>query len=329
MVKLRVFSISLILAALYLPSELVAQNDFTLVRAREGEGIYALLIRNNLSPGIYFDTFVELNGASLGRNHSLIGGKNYKIPVPANAGRYPIFGKEYEMVERKDDQLEGAVFYLVSGHGGSDQGASIKKGNSMVCEDEYAYDITLRLARRLIEHGALVYMITRDNNDGIRPGEFLKPDSDETCYPDNPIPAKQTQRLRQRASAVNLLYRKNRFKTYQRAVIIHLDSQSRSSNIDVYFYHHPNSRSGKELATILQQTLKEKYRINQPNRGYTGTVGTRNLYMLKKTTPVSVFIELGNIRNYRDQLRFLRENNRQALANWLCEGLIKDYNSGR
>ncbi len=304
-----------------------AQDGYTIVKARKGDGIYSLLARNNLTPAKYFDEFVELNAGSLGKNNTLIEGKNYKLPVVRNVGRYPIFGKEYELVERKDNQLAGAVFYLVSGHGGPDWGASVKIGNRTVCEDEYAYDITLRLARRLVEHGALVYMITRDNNDGIRNGQYLNPDKDETCYPDHKIPAKQTTRLRQRASAINHLYRRNRSRSYQRAIVIHLDSQSKSSNIDVYFYHHPNSNAGKKLSETLQQTLKRKYQIHQPSRGYTGTVGTRNLYMLRKTTPVTTFIELGNIRNYRDQVRFLEENNRQALANWLTEGLIMDYKS--
>jgi len=302
-----------------------AQDSYTVVKAQKGEGIYSLLARNNLAPAKYFDEFVELNAASLGKNNTLIEGKNYKIPVVSEIGRYPIFGKEYELVERKDNQLAGAVFYLVSGHGGPDWGANVKIGSRTVCEDEYAYDITLRLARRLIEHGALVYMITRDNDDGIRNEEYLKPDRDETCYPNHKIPAKQTARLRQRASTINQLYRKNRSRSYQRAIVIHLDSQSKSSNIDVYFYHHPNSKAGKQLSETLQQTLKKKYQIHQPSREYTGTVGTRNLYMLKKTTPVTTFIELGNIRNYRDQVRFLKENNRQALANWLTEGLIQDY----
>lgn len=304
---------------------LSAQDNFTEVKAKKGEGIYALLARNNLAPAKYFEEFIELNAESLGRNNSLIEGKNYKIPVVRNFGRYPIFGKEYELVEKIDNQLAGTVFYLVSGHGGPDWGANVKIGNNTICEDEYAYDITLRLARKLIEHGALVYMITRDNNDGIRDGEILRPDKDETCYPNLKIPLKQTTRLRQRASAINQLYRKNRSRAYQRTVVIHLDSQSKSSNIDVYFYHHPNSRSGKKLSETLQQTLRKKYQVHQPSRGYTGTVGTRNLYMLRKTTPVTTFIELGNIRNYRDQVRFLKENNRQALANWLSEGLIKDY----
>ncbi len=306
-----------------------AQDSYTIVKAEKGDGIYSLLARNNLSPAKYFDEFVELNAGSLGKNNTLIEGKKYKLPVVRKVGRYPIFGKEYELVQRKDDQLAGSVFYLVSGHGGPDWGANVKIGNRTVCEDEYAYDITLRLARRLIEHGALVYMITRDNNDGIRNGQYLNPDKDETCYPDQKIPAKQTTRLRQRASAINHLYRKNRSRSYQRAIVIHLDSQSKSSNIDVYFYHHSNSNSGKKLSETLQQTLKRKYQIHQPSRGYTGTVGTRNLYMLRKTTPVTTFIELGNIRNYRDQVRFLKENNRQALANWLAEGLIEDYRANK
>jgi len=306
-----------------------AQDSYPVVKARKGEGIYSLLARNNLAPAKYFDEFVEINTGSLGKNNALIVGKNYKLPVVKDVGRYPIFGKEYELVERKDNQLAGAVFYLVSGHGGPDWGANVKIGNRTVCEDEYAYDITLRLARRLIEYGALVYMITRDYNDGIRNEEYLNPDKDETCYPDQKIPVKQTTRLRQRASAINQLYRRNRSRSYQRAIVIHLDSQSKSSNIDVYFYHHPNSKAGKKLSETLQQTLKNKYQIHQPSRGYTGTVGTRNLYMLKKTTPVTTFIELGNIRNYRDQVRFLKENNRQALANWLTEGLIRDYQSHR
>jgi N-acetylmuramoyl-L-alanine amidase len=39
---------------------------------------------------------------------------------------------------------------------------------------------------------------------------------------------------------------------------------------------------------------------------------------------VAVFIELGNIRNPQDQKRFILEDNRQAVANWLTEGLMKE-----
>ena len=45
--------------------------------------------------------------------------------------------------------------------------------------------------------------------------------------------------------------------------------------------------------------------------------------MLREVKTNAVFVELGNIRNAYDQQRFMKENNRQALANWLYEGLIK------
>ena len=51
----------------------------------------------------------------------------------------------------------------------------------------------------------------------------------------------------------------------------------------------------------------------------------RNLYVLKNTTPVAVFMELGNMQNALDQKRLVIPNNRQALANWITEAIVKDY----
>ena len=48
--------------------------------------------------------------------------------------------------------------------------------------------------------------------------------------------------------------------------------------------------------------------------------------LLRHTTPASVFVELGNIQNSFDQQRIILSDNRQALANWLCEGFVTDYN---
>ena len=59
----------------------------------------------------------------------------------------PLFGKSLKNVAIKSQELAGACFYLVSGHGGPDPGAVSKVGGVTLHEDEYAYDITLRLAR--------------------------------------------------------------------------------------------------------------------------------------------------------------------------------------
>jgi N-acetylmuramoyl-L-alanine amidase len=240
---------------------------------------------------------------------------------------YPIFGKSYAEVPTESNRLKNAVIYLVSGHGGPDPGAVTQYGETQISEDEYAYDVTLRLARKLIAQGALVYVIVRDPNDGIRDERLLKMDRDEVVYPDLPIPLGQLARLKQRTDAVNELYRKHG-GAYQRLIVTHVDSRSKGQNIDVFFYHHEKSRTGKKLAENIHETFRKKYARFQPNRLYSGTFEDRTtLYMVKNTLPPTAFIEIGNLRNTQDQKRILDPDNRQALANWICEGVLLDYES--
>lgn len=330
---------------------LFAQSSYTEVTAREGDGIYLLLRRHGLNPSDHLNSFLELNKGSVGSNNSLYKGKTYRLPLssgletgttmaeqPAEAStpakgaeaepavlEYPLFGKNYARVAIKDRQLKGAVYYLLSGHGGPDPGAIGKYGPYSLSEDEYAYDVTIRLARRLMEHGATVYMITQDPDDGIRDDNILVSDTDELCYPNLPIPYSQKERLRQRTAAVNALYPKHRGE-YQRMLAIHVDSRSKSQNIDVFFYHHENSPAGKKLGESIQNAFISKYARYQPNRDYFGSVSPRSsLYVVKYSHPPTVFVELGNIMNKRDQRRFVLPDNRQALANWICEGILADY----
>jgi N-acetylmuramoyl-L-alanine amidase len=246
--------------------------------------------------------------------------------VPTNRN-FPIFGKEYANVPLKDTKLAGAVYYIVSGHGGPDPGAMAKYNGKYLCEDEYSYDISLRLARNLIEHGAIVYFIVRDKNDGIRNLEYLKPDMDERCWPNDIIPVSQKPRLTQRSDIINELYEQNRSRgiEYQRMIELHVDSRIKSKRIDLFFYHYPTSQAGKALASKLHHTMKKKYAVNRKTGEYHGTVIPRDLHMLREVKPLPVFIEVGNIQNINDQKRILYPSNRQALADWLEEGLLKDY----
>lgn len=239
--------------------------------------------------------------------------------------KFPIFGKKNAYVPLKDDKLRGKVFYIVSGHGGPDVGAVGKKGNIQLCEDEYAYDVSLRLVRNLLEHGAIAYMIIRDPNDGLRDGEILPCDYDEYCWGNFKIPRNQKSRLYQRSDAINELFEKHKKQGIrdQAVVTIHIDSNNQSHQTDVFFYYFPGSNDGKKMALKVRNTLKAKYKQNRRSGKYSGTVKPRDLHMLREPKPTSIFIELGNIRNKFDQQRFIRENNRQALANWLYEGLVE------
>jgi N-acetylmuramoyl-L-alanine amidase len=331
---------------------------------RSGEGIYAFLRRHDRDAVANYDEFIKLNKNKLGKNNSLLNGVTYLLPsivdqaetkkqiakqeteilesiadeqliqkspdtqarTKQQTHRLPLFGKMYEEYTVKDNMLSGACFFLVSGHGGPDSGAIAKVDGKNLHEDEYAYDIVLRLARNLLEHGATVHIIIKDPKDGIRDGKYLNNSKNETCM-GKTIPLNQLKRLKQRCDAVNSLSRKAKEK-YQRAIFIHLDSRSKKQQLDVFFYHQSeaaNKKKSKQLAETMVKTFREQYNKHQPGRGFSGTVSTRPLYVMKNAKPVALFIELANMQNINDQKRYLSDNNRQALANWLSMGLIKDY----
>ena len=87
----------------------------------------------------------------------------------------------------------------------------------------------------------------------------------------------------------------------------------------------PGSKNGKRLAENIHRTFERKYDKHQPNRGFRGTVSERKLYVLANSNPPAAFLELGNLQNARDRKRLVLASNRQALADWICEGVVKDF----
>ncbi len=243
--------------------------------------------------------------------------------VALRTDNFPIFGDKYAKTPIYTKRLEGQIYYLISGHGGPDPGAVGSKDGHILCEDEYAYDVTLRFARNLLQHGATVYIITRDT-DGIRDEEYLDNDKDETVWYNQDIPLNQGRRLRQRSSKINELYDKHKKEgaTIQRTVEIHIDSRYETQKVDIFFYYYPGSDVGKDLAIEMYRTIKSEYDEHQSGRGYKGVVRSRDLHTLRETKPPVVYIELGNITNEFDQRRLLIVNNRQAIANWLAQGVL-------
>jgi len=309
---------------------------------RNGEGIYGFLRRHNCSEKDY-QSFLELNKGKFGKNNSLILGVHYTLPSKDNSTtkeqpkkstaetgkkrKEPLFGKKYEDYTIKSNTLKGACFFLVSGHGGPDSGAIARVDGKELHEDEYAYDIMLRLARNLLQEGATVHIIIQDAKDGIRDDKYLANSKRETCMGET-IPLNNVKRLQQRCDKINSLS-KSAKEEYQRAVFIHLDSQGGNKQLDVYFYYQNKNRASQQFATTVRNTIESQYKRHQPDRGFTGTVSTRDLYVLNNTNTTSIFAELANMQNTFDQRRYLSVNNRQALANWLLRGLINDYENSK
>ena len=316
---LRIVTLIISIFFICIPLELSAQEKAV---PKSGEGVALFLKRFNRTKRQHYVQFLELNKSRLGKNNGLKMGVEYILPSLTVENREPLFGDELAKFTVESNELDGAVFYLVSGHGGPDPGAIGILDGKQLHEDEYAYDIILRLARCMLSKGAKVHLIIQDAVDGIRDDRFLANSDRETCMGEA-IPLNQVERLKQRCNKINAL--SGNTSKYSRAIFVHLDSRSKSKQIDVFFYYSEASEKGKRLANTLRNTFDKKYDRHQPNRGFSGTISSRDLYVLRNTTPVSVFMELGNIQNEKDQKRFLLKENRQALANWICEGIVQDY----
>jgi N-acetylmuramoyl-L-alanine amidase len=237
---------------------------------------------------------------------------------------FTIFGSKYAKVPLQSKRLAGQVFYVVAGHGGPDPGAMTRRGGHALCEDEYAYDVALRLCRNLLAHGATAYVINRDPDDGIRDDQYLNCDTDEVLWGNIRMYRNQKARLTQRSNVINALYDRNKSNgvAQQTTIVLHVDSRAKRERTDIFFYYQDGNLQGRRLANRLHGSMKQHYAKYQAGRGYEGTVSTRDLHMLRECKPTTVYIELANIRNPSDQQRILIPRNRQLVADWLFRGLL-------
>ena len=344
---------------LFIFPEVSAQQDSAI--PNQSEGIYAFLRRNNREGQGYYKEFLKLNQKKLAKNQSLKMGESYILPTlkgsaavsnksatvsnksagkPENvkqlsAGKStpkkmvsvyePLFGLEQSHVKVTSNLLSDACFYVVGEHGGPDPGAICLLNGHELHEDEYAYDVALRLSRQLMSLGATVRIIIQDAEDGIRSGRYLDNSKRETCIGD-PIPLNQLDRLQQRCNKINTLYAIDRKNfNYCRAIFIHVDSRKPERQLDVFFYHHDASPKSIRLAETMNKTFESRYARYQPNRGFTGTLGPRDLFVLENSNPPGVLVELGNFHNNKDQQRIIMSLNRQTVALWFADGFVKDH----
>lgn len=298
----------------------IGNND--LVYAKRIQSFNDNLHKRGVKPGNYRADMVLWLPLFEPDSENLKSSKIIKKPLPTEL-IVDLFGDKYKNVKILSNKLQDYIFYIVSGHGGPDPGAVGYRSGYELHEDEYAYDVSLRLARNLIEHGAEVYVIVQDQNDGIRDEQYLNNSYTEIYIDGSVISSNQLERLAKRVDIINDLYEKNRSSgKKQYSIETHVDSRYTGKMIDIFFYHGENSSEGKRVADILLTTIEDKYNKAQPGRGYDGSVTSRNLYMIRNTIPTMIFIEIGNIQNSRDQIRLIEQNNRQAIANWLRDGLL-------
>ena len=241
---------------------------------------------------------------------------------------YDIFGEDYREVERVSQDLRGHYFYLIAGHGGPDPGAMATVEGNRVCEDEYAYDVVLRIARHILRQGGTPYVIVRDGDDGIRDEKYLPCDYDEVVWGDLEVPRGQVARLTQRTQTVNQLAREAKSPKGQWCIEVHVDSRHAERQTDLFFYHQRDSDLSEDMAEEMRDALKRNYKRQRRKIDYRGTILPRDLHTLRETEVPTVYIELGNIQHSFDQKRVLLHRNREALARWLVEGIVTGVTEG-
>jgi len=167
-------------------------------------------------------------------------------------------------------------------------------------------------------------------DEGIRDIKFLPGDSDEVFVDGQAISDDLKTRLKQRTSLVNKIYRSASTVRHQRFLSLHIDFRSNDqTHVDFDLYHFEPSGDGRQMASILQQTISLNYSSRLGGRDFVGKIVGQpeesSFFVIRKTKMPAVLLELANINNELDQLRFIVIDSRQRIAEWLCDGLIEDW----
>ncbi len=182
------------------------------------------------------------------------------------------------------------VIVIDPGHGGFDPG---KVGVNNSLEKDINLAIAKKVEKCLSDSGYTVYM-TRTEDEALCDGS---------------------------EKSKKLTDMKNRVKLIEEAkpalvVSIHQNSYSAGTKGAQVFYH-TKSEQGKNLANIMQTTIKEllqsdNNRIEKPNDSY---------YMLRKVSCPLVIVECGFLSNPDEEALLNDESYQQKMAKAICQGI--------
>lgn len=152
-----------------------AQDSLLTVTAKNGDGIFSVLRNQGIDIVKYYAKFIELNEEKIKNGSHLIIGKEYLIPnapdsfknmglsIQLPGGKEtPIFNDNLASLKRKDSTLQNAVYYLITD----------KSNGSEVDSAKLKDEIAQRIAKKLLEHGARVYVLDNSLNDSLNLMDF-------------------------------------------------------------------------------------------------------------------------------------------------------------
>ena len=185
--------------------------------------------------------------------------------------------------------LLGKIIYLDAGHGGVDNGATVKNVN----EKDINLQIVYKLKETLTSAGATVLLTRKDDNDISNPNALYRKKSDF----DNRIKLINNSNADLYISIHQNIYQNKKYSGPQ------------------VFYVKDNQK----LAEIIQNTLN-KY-LNTKRKVKT----INNTYMYKLLKKKGILIECGFISNDNERYKLKTEEYQLKLSKIITEGIITYY----
>ncbi len=221
--------------------------------------------------------------------------------------------------------LYGWMVILDPGHGGTDPGSSRIHGGNLVTEDEYVYDVSLRVARMIRERGGLAFLTIKDIvGERSNPANQIFPHArTERFSLDGTLVRAGATGLSKRVKFGNSKSRQYP-KHRQAWISVHFDVVGRLTSVNGIRIICVSDKTG--LVKELESSFKNAGRLRDKNpvvRTGDPTYGIRELYVLRSHNKIKdrVLIELGNFRNDRDVWRIRSPVVREAYARAIIKAL--------
>lgn len=220
------------------------------------------------------------------------------------------------------DDLYGTVVVIDPGHGGQDPGSHGRFGKDDVWEDEYTYDVALRIRNLVRREKGVAFLTIEDPNQKIPrdwpPSQVFPSDRNELFSLDRSGVRARTVGMRRRLAFANAI--KRRYPRHRVVFLaIHFDVVGKRT--DIAGVQVIAARRNCSLSRALIESFDERMRKERPFQVI--GKGARNLYVLNGGNSIQekVLIELGNFNNPADVWRIRNPEVRQDYARRIVKAL--------